>query len=179
MFPNFRHPIIKLRNWPVLLAALITTGALVAAEEATNSSGTADLVRKAEAALRVKPPSVTHKSKPAPSGNPNDYASTAPYFWPDPAKLDGLPYIRREGEVNPESRTAATDHERAQQMNSTVASLVRAHEATNEEKYAARAALCLRTWFLSAISIGSERTRASSIHRQSGRTSVESQLKSR
>jgi hypothetical protein len=33
-------------------------------------------------------------------------------------------------------------------MSSTVAALARAYEATREEKYAAHAALCLRTWFL-------------------------------
>ena len=60
---------------------------LVAGEvAATNTAASdpaahADLVRRAEPALRVKPPSVTHKSRLAPSGSPNDYASTAPYYF--------------------------------------------------------------------------------------------------
>ncbi len=33
--------------------------------------------------------------------NPKDYVSLSPYWWPDPEKEDGLPYIRRDGEVNP------------------------------------------------------------------------------
>jgi hypothetical protein len=37
-----------------------------------------------------------------PSGSKNDYMSMGPYWWPDPEKPDGLPYIRRDGEVNPE-----------------------------------------------------------------------------
>jgi hypothetical protein len=28
--------------------------------------------------------------------------SYAPYWWPNPAKPDGLPYIRRDGEINPD-----------------------------------------------------------------------------
>ena len=39
-----------------------------------------------------------------PSGNKHDYMSLAPYHWPDPSKPDGLPYIRKDGETNPEVR---------------------------------------------------------------------------
>ena len=38
----------------------------------------------------------------APSGDPRDYVSLSPYWWPDPKKEDGLPYIRRDGEINPD-----------------------------------------------------------------------------
>src|ERR1043165_5954863 len=46
--------------------------------------------------------SVTTKGVTPPSGDKHDYMSQAPYFWPDPTKKDGLPYIRRDGERNPE-----------------------------------------------------------------------------
>ena len=36
------------------------------------------------------------------SGDKHDYMSQARYFWPDPAKPDGLPYINRDGISNPE-----------------------------------------------------------------------------
>ncbi len=108
----------------------------------------AALVKNADAALAKKPVSVTQKSQVAPSGNANDYASTAPYFWPDPAKPDGKPYLRHDGKINPESRTAASDIERAQFMSRTAGVLAAAYEATRDENYAAHAALFLRTWFL-------------------------------
>jgi hypothetical protein len=86
MFSAFQNQIVNRRGVPIILALFVASGSLVAAEAASSKDGTDDLVRKGEQALRVKPPSVTQKSQIAPSGNPNDYASTAPYFWPDPAK---------------------------------------------------------------------------------------------
>jgi signal transduction histidine kinase len=147
MFCTFEYQVSN-RLGAIILALFVATVPLSAAEASPNKDATADLVQKAERALRVKPPSVTQKSQLAPSGNPNDYASTAPYFWPDPAKPDGRPYVRHDGKVYPGSRTEASDVRRAETMSSTVATLVRAYEATREEKYAANAALCLRTWFL-------------------------------
>ena len=106
------------------------------------------LVASADRALRVKPPSVTHKTKPAPSGSLNDYYSQAPYFWPDPASPNGLPYISHDGKVNPESRTEASDQRRAEVLGDTVRTLALAYTFTGKEAYAAHAALCLRVWFL-------------------------------
>ncbi|CAO3607114.1 unnamed protein product [Cunninghamella echinulata] len=34
--------------------------------------------------------------------DPNDYVSLARYFWPNPSTPNGLPYVRRDGAVNPE-----------------------------------------------------------------------------
>ncbi|MCU0469106.1 MAG: alginate lyase family protein, partial [Arcicella sp.] len=46
--------------------------------------------------------SVTHKKQVPPSGDKHDYMSMGPYWWPDPTKPNGLPYIRKDGQVNPE-----------------------------------------------------------------------------
>ena len=55
-----------------------------------------------EAALNAGPFSVVRDKRLASSGNPHDYSSIAPYFWPNPNTLDGLPWIQRDGEINPE-----------------------------------------------------------------------------
>src|SRR5262245_3315930 len=60
------------------------------------------LERDASATLEAEPFSVMEKKTLPPSGNKHDFMSQAPYYWPDPKSTDGLPYIRRDGERNPE-----------------------------------------------------------------------------
>ena len=62
----------------------------------------ARLIREADAMLSAGPFSVTQKTLSPPSGDKHDYRSVGPYWWPDPEKPDGLPYTRKDGQVNPE-----------------------------------------------------------------------------
>jgi hypothetical protein len=68
-------------------------------------AGTAEAVRaNADAALKAGPWSVTtHRPKDVSAG-PNDYYSEGPYWWSDPANPGG-PYIRKDGQRNPERFT--------------------------------------------------------------------------
>jgi hypothetical protein len=120
----------------------------LAAGDATLKPALDALLSSADRALKVKPPSVTHKTKPAPSGSLHDYFSQAPYFWPDPASPNGLPYIAHDGRVNPESRTEASDQRRVETLGGTMKTLSLAYYFTGKEAYAAHAASCLRVWFL-------------------------------
>ncbi|MEI6598682.1 MAG: alginate lyase family protein, partial [bacterium] len=63
-----------------------------------------NLTKEADKVLDDKPLTVTEKKLLAPSGDKHDYVSLSPYRWPNPATADGLPYILKDGEVNPESR---------------------------------------------------------------------------
>ncbi|MGB8844729.1 MAG: alginate lyase family protein, partial [Terracidiphilus sp.] len=67
-------------------------------------------VAAADRAMTEGPFSVMDKPVLPPSGDKHDYMSRATYFWPDPSKPDGLPYIRHDGQTNPENRKI-TDHE--------------------------------------------------------------------
>ena len=60
------------------------------------------LIDEAEQALNSPCLSVMMKEQTAVSGDKHDYLSLSRYFWPDPTKPDGLPYINRDGVANPE-----------------------------------------------------------------------------
>ena len=107
------------------------------------------LVKDANAALRSGPYSVTHKDQVAPSGDKHDYASYGRYWWPDPKKPSGLPYIRRDGKTNPDSQSEKnSDRSRIESLGINTETLGLAYYLTGEEKYATKAAEILRVWFL-------------------------------
>lgn len=47
---------------------------------------------------------VTKQKIPAASGDPHDYMSVGRYWWPNPETPDGLPYVNRDGIVNPDTQ---------------------------------------------------------------------------
>lgn len=105
------------------------------------------LRREAERALKQKSVSVMDKEQTPPSGDKHDYMSLAPYWWPDPEKEDGLPYVRRDGERNP-ARNDVTDRTNLGIMTSFVHTLCLAYYFLGDGAYANHAAEMLRVWFL-------------------------------
>ncbi|HTG88235.1 MAG TPA: alginate lyase family protein, partial [Pyrinomonadaceae bacterium] len=101
----------------------------------------------ARRALTAGPFTVTSKEVTPPSGDKRDYMSQAPYFWPDPNRPTGLPYIRRDGERNPEI-DKIDNHRVKDQMEAAVETLALAYYFTGNETYAARAGELLRVFFL-------------------------------
>ena len=89
---------------------------------------------------------VTDKRRPAPGGDPHDYVSRGPYWWPNPTTADGLPWVRRDGERHPESEEF--DRPRLQAMADAVAVLALHWALTGNDASAAHAVLLLRAWFL-------------------------------
>lgn len=116
-------------------------------DDALQAAG-ARLIQEAEESLCVGPFSVMGKTLTPPSGDKHDYASFGPYWWPDPDRPDGLPYVRRDGSINPESTSDRSDSPALGQMVSAVDTLAVAYYLTGEGRYGARAAYLVRWWFL-------------------------------
>ncbi len=104
-----------------------------------------------EANKRVGKPviTITENENLQASKDPHDYFSIGRYFWPDPSKPDGLPWINRDGETNPDS-VKASDERKLGEMIHAVEYLSLAYSLTGDEKYGVEAARILRGFFLDA-----------------------------
>ena len=116
----------------------VNTGGAVSALDALRT--------RADTAIRIEPVSVVQKTRLPPSGDPHDYMSVGPYWWPDPEKPDGLPYIRRDGETNPERHDY--DNVRLDALCAAVRDLALAGSVFRDERYSRHGARLLRVWFL-------------------------------
>lgn len=103
------------------------------------------IVYLADKYLQQLPVPITHFSSPRSAGGIHDFYSEGDYWWPNPEDVDG-PYIRRDGQSNPDNFVA---HRKAMRnLNQWVAALVAAYQITGNEKYAAHAVRHLVAFFL-------------------------------
>ncbi len=103
------------------------------------------IMEEAEWAMQQSPETITSKTCDRSEGGINDFYSEGDYWWPNPEDPDG-PYIRRDGETNPEN---FVDHRLLMiRFSKIVGSLGSAYIHTNDEKYAAKAFDHVRAWFV-------------------------------
>jgi hypothetical protein len=126
---------------------LIRAKQLVAQNDPLVKSSFERLIENADAALLAKPGSVMDKTQVAASSNKHDFFTYGPYWWPDPSQPDGLPYIRRDGYMNPKCKIGTDNIAFTCLLNNTEA-LAYAYYFTGREVYAAKAAGLIRVWFL-------------------------------
>ncbi|QIA65486.1 hypothetical protein GT360_18280 [Vibrio astriarenae] len=106
-------------------------------------------IELAEKALESEANPVTNKPRPGPSGSLNDYVSIGPYWWPDDTKADGLPWIRKDGQVNPLTRGDNTDQKRTKSFLTDLEHLNIAYLYTNDAKYMEKALELIDIWLVS------------------------------
>jgi hypothetical protein len=95
--------------------------------------------------LAERPVTITATRAERSAGGMHDFYSEGDYWWPDPTNPDG-PYVRRDGETNPENFVAHRDAMR--RLSQIVPALVAAREVTGDARYARAASGHLRAWFV-------------------------------
>lgn len=105
----------------------------------------ATLQAAAYQALFGEPYSVARKSIVPPSGDKRDFFSYGSYWWPDPNSPTGIPWVPRDGMINPD---AAVDYDQLNPLIDDLNALGLAYFFTDDELYAGRAAALLRAFFI-------------------------------
>ncbi len=119
----------------------------IKANDASVTPAYDQLMKDADKALKFKAVSVMDKTDLPPSGDKHDYMSIGPYWWPDPSKPGGIPYIRKDGEVNPEVKNYP-DKENLPKLCENIYNLALAYYFSGNEAYAKHASKLIKVWFL-------------------------------
>lgn len=109
------------------------------------------LIEKTDSILLFEAFSVTHKTGVPPSGDKHDYMTIGPYWWPNPDSPDSLPYIRKDGEVNPGTRNNFTDYTELEAFFKSVKTLSNAFYYSDNKAYGGKALELIKAWFLDEV----------------------------
>ena len=135
----------------IALLLALTVGGQRARAGDTVSANVAEIdrgriLKAADAALTLEPVTITRFRATLSEGRANDFYSNGDYWWPNPNTTNGLPYIQRDGQTNPEN---FVEHRRCLvKLRDAVAALGAAYKITGEDPYAGKAAKLLRVFFL-------------------------------
>jgi hypothetical protein len=89
---------------------------------------------------------ITEKTVTGPSRDPHDYVSLSPYRWPNPDTANGLPWIRKDGLINP--MRDQYDLPALDLMSHTVLTLATGYYFLDQPQYAKRASDLIAMWFI-------------------------------
>ncbi len=103
------------------------------------------ILEEAEWALEQQPRTVTAFQCLRSEGDIHDFYSEGDYWWPDPENPEG-PYIRRDGQTNPEN---FVEHRKAMiRFSRVVGAAASAYLITSDLKYVNHALSHLKAWFV-------------------------------
>lgn len=116
------------------------------ANPAMHMRGLFQLKIDADKAMATPVRAITEKTLKGPSSDPHDYVSLSPYRWPNPDSADGMPWIRKDGEINP--MRDQYDLPALETMSKTVFTLATGYYFLNEDNFAKRATQLIDMWFI-------------------------------
>jgi Alginate lyase len=104
------------------------------------------ILRDAAAALKQAPITITKYHARLSEGGPHEYYSNGDYWWPNPNTTNGLPYVRHDGESNPNNFDK--HRECIWQLKDAVTALGAAYKITGDDRYVKKAVQLLQVFFL-------------------------------
>jgi hypothetical protein len=104
------------------------------------------ILASAQTALAQPPITITEFQAKSSAGGLHDFYSNADYFWPNTNTPNGLPYVNRDGQSDPNNFNKHRDCVR--QLHDGISALGAAYKITGDDRYAAKAAELLRVFFL-------------------------------
>ncbi|NDW09650.1 alginate lyase family protein [Dysgonomonas sp. 520] len=105
------------------------------------------IIQNAEWAMQQEPITITGFSCERSAGGLHDFYSEGDYWWPDPSNPNG-PYIRRDGETNPEN---FVEHRLVMiRFSKIIGALTSAYIITGNESYVQHAFKHINAWFVDA-----------------------------
>jgi len=104
------------------------------------------ILKAANQAMLVEPITITKFRAKLSEGGPNDFYSNGDYWWPNPNTTNGLPYVKRDGETNPNNFNK--HRECIWALKDNVAALGAAYKITGDDRYVKKAVELLRMFFL-------------------------------
>ena len=131
---------------------LAVTKAKVLSGDKSVMSAYKNLITSANKILTYKAVSVMDKVDLPPSGNKHDYVSLAPYWWPNPNTPNGLPYIKKDGQINPEVKNYP-DKENMPRLCGNIYLLGIAYYLSGNEQYAKKVNELMTVWFLDSATM--------------------------
>lgn len=104
-----------------------------------------DILQKAQQFIKAEPVTITSYYCERSAGQKNEFYSEGDYWWPDPDNPEG-PYIRRDGETNPDNFVA---HRQALiRLSQVVAGLTSAYLVSGDTVYVRHVLNHLNAWFV-------------------------------
>ena len=147
------HQVIERRGFDPRVPVFYDTETLARLGQEPTLDHRKRLREAADTALGRGPFSVFDKTETAPSGDKADYLELAPYWWPDPQRKDGTPYIRRTEERLPDTvlyapESDAFDRTRLQHVFDDATACSLAWAVSGAPQYRDHARQLIKAWFL-------------------------------
>ena len=105
-------------------------------------------IQNANKLVNEDPLTVLEKKNNPPSLNKKDYLSIPLYWWPNPDTDNGLPYIRNDGFINPETLAIDNDRQKLGKLSRDLECLSLSCFFTEKKGYGEAAKIRINKWFL-------------------------------